>query len=121
MADGTLAGLSWNRVDASGSLPARSMRRGGRWLTLTWAEVGERVRDAALALPALGRKTGEAVALVSRRRAHRVWADCIVLRAARLTARTHSTSSRSTAGSARRGAGPGGASMEESPWPRMSC
>lgn len=74
MADGTLAGLSWSRADASGSLPAHSMRRGGQWLTLARAEVGERVRDAAQALPALGGKRGEAVALSAPSRAERVWA-----------------------------------------------
>lgn len=119
MADGTLAGLSWSRADASGSLPAHSMRRGGQWLTLARAEVGERVRDAAQALPALGGKRGEAVALSAPSRAERVWADCTILPAAPLTTPTHSTSSRSTACGARRGAASGGASMEESLWPPM--
>lgn len=79
MADGTLAEISWSRADASGFSPAHSMRRGGRWLTLAWAEVGGRVRDAAEALPALGGKRGEAVALSARNRAERVWADCTPL------------------------------------------
>ncbi len=121
MADGALAGLSWSRVDASGSLPAHSMRRGGQWLTLARAEVGERVRDAAQALPALGGKRGEAAALSARNRAERVWADCTTRLAGPLTAFTHSTSSRSTACGARRGAARGGAHMEESLWLPMSC
>jgi len=66
MADSTLACMFWSRVDGSGALPAHVVKRGGRWLTLTWAEAGERVASAAQALLALGRQKGEAVVLLSR-------------------------------------------------------
>ena len=75
MADSTLAHMFWSRVDESGALPANVVKRWGRWLTLTWAEVGERVASAAQALLALGRQKGEAVALLSGSRAEWVWAD----------------------------------------------
>ena len=46
MADSTLAHMFWSRVDESGALPAHVVKRGGQWLTLTWAEVrGLLVRD----------------------------------------------------------------------------
>ena len=75
MADSTLAHMFWSRVDESGALPAHVVKRGGRWLTLTWAEAGERVANAAQALLALGGQKGEVVALLSRSRAEWVWAD----------------------------------------------
>lgn len=85
MADSTLARMFWSRVDGSEALPAHVVKRGGRWLTLTWAEAGEAVASAARALLALGRQKGEAVALLSGSGAEWVWADFAILSAGCIT------------------------------------
>ena len=91
MTDSTLAHMFWSRVDESGALPAHVVKLWGRWLTLTWAEVGERVASAAQALLALGRQKGEAVALLSGSRAEWVWADFAILSAGCITVPIFST------------------------------
>jgi len=91
MADSTLAHMFWSRVDESGALPAHVVKRGGRWLTLTWAEAGERVASAAQALLALGRQKGEAVVLLSGSGAEWVWADFAILSAGCIAVPLYST------------------------------
>ena len=91
MADSTLACMLWRRVDESGALPAHVVKRGGQWLTLTWAEAGERVANAAQALLALGRQESEVVAVLSRSRAEWVWADFAILSAGCITVPIYST------------------------------
>ena len=75
MHDDTLAKMFWSRVEQSGDRPAQQSRRDGAWTTLSWREVGEAVREVALGLLALGRRTGDAVALLSQSRAEWVQAD----------------------------------------------
>jgi long-chain acyl-CoA synthetase len=75
MAAETMARMFWSRVEESGAMPAQQFKRGGAWLTLTWREVGEIVREVALGLLALGREKGDAVALLSASRAEWVQAD----------------------------------------------
>jgi long-chain acyl-CoA synthetase len=79
MSDENLGQMFWSRVDKSEGLPAQMVRRGGEWDTLTWAQVGEIVRELALGLLALGRKPGDAVALLSQSRAEWVQADFAIL------------------------------------------
>ena len=85
MADDTLARLFWSRVDKSGDAPAQQFKRGGKWETLTWRQVGEIVREVALGLLALGRQKGEAVALLSASRAEWVQADFAIFSAGCMT------------------------------------
>jgi long-chain acyl-CoA synthetase len=73
--------MFWNRVAASGPLPAQMLKRGGSWQALRWDEVGEVVRELALGLLALGREPGDAVALLARSRAEWVQADFAILSA----------------------------------------
>ena len=84
-ADETLGRMFWARVERSGGQPAQMVKRGGRWHTLTWAEVGERVRELALGLLALRRIRGETVALLSRSRAEWVQADFAIISAGCVT------------------------------------
>jgi long-chain acyl-CoA synthetase len=81
MADDTLARMFWARVERSGSGPAQQYKRGGRWHTLSWREMGEIVREVATGLIALGRKPGDAVGILSASRAEWVQADFAIFTA----------------------------------------
>jgi long-chain acyl-CoA synthetase len=85
MADETLAQMFWSRVERSAERPAQQVKREGAWRTLTWREVGEIVREAALGLIALGRERGDAVALLSASRAEWVQADFAIFSAGCVT------------------------------------
>jgi len=79
MAEDTLARMFWSRIDRSGDRPAQQFKRDGTWQTLTWRQVGEIVREAALGLIALGRRPGDAVGLLSASRVEWVQADAAIL------------------------------------------
>jgi long-chain acyl-CoA synthetase len=85
MADETLVRMFWGRVASDADRPAQMIKEKGRWQTLAWSQVGETVREIALGLLALGRRRGEAVALLSRSRAEWVQADLAILSAGCLT------------------------------------
>src|SRR5262245_14892961 len=85
MARETLARMFWSRVEESAPLPAQQFKRDGAWVTLTWREVGDIVREVALGLVALGREKGDAVALLSTSRAEWVQADFAILSAGCIT------------------------------------
>ena len=85
MADETLARMFWGRVASDADRPAQMIKEQGRWQTLDWSRVGETVRELALGLLALGRRPGEAVALLSRSRAEWVQADLAILSTGCLT------------------------------------
>ncbi|HEV8617651.1 MAG TPA: long-chain fatty acid--CoA ligase [Methylomirabilota bacterium] len=91
MAEDTLAGMFWSRVEKSGSQPAQMFKQGGAWKTLTWREVGEVVRDVALGLIALGRQKGETIALLSASRAEWVQADFAIFSAGCITVPVYPT------------------------------
>jgi long-chain acyl-CoA synthetase len=78
MTQDTLAKMFWNRVERSGDRPAQQAKRGGTWTTTTWKDVGQSVRELAAGLLALGRKKGDAVAILSASRAEWVQADFAV-------------------------------------------
>jgi long-chain acyl-CoA synthetase len=90
-AEDTLARLFWSRVETSSRLPAELVKRGGRWEPLTWGQVGEIVREAALGLIALGRRPGESVVLLSASRAEWVHADFAILSAGGVTVPIYAT------------------------------
>ena len=85
MADDTLARMFWSRVDKSADRPAQQQKRGGAWVTITYREMGEVVRELALGLIALGRQKGDAVALLSSSRAEWVQADFAIFSAGCIT------------------------------------
>ncbi len=78
MAQDTLARMFWSRVAASADRPAQQFKQAGAWQTLTWRQVGEIVEELALGLLALGRRPGEAVAILSASRAEWVQADMAI-------------------------------------------
>jgi long-chain acyl-CoA synthetase len=83
--DETLTRMLWARVAESAGRPAEMVKAHGRWRTLVWREVGDAVRELALGLLALGRRRGEAVAILSRSRAEWVHADFAILSAGCIT------------------------------------
>jgi long-chain acyl-CoA synthetase len=85
MADETLARMFWSRVEAGGDRPAQMIKAEGRWRELAWSQVGDTVRELALGLLALGRRPGEAIALLSQSRAEWVQADFAILSTGGLT------------------------------------
>ena len=85
MAEKTLATMFWDRVERSADRPAQQRKRGGKWETLTWREVGEASRELATALIALGRKRGAAVGVLSASRAEWVQADFAIFSAGCVT------------------------------------
>ncbi len=89
--DESLGRMFWSRIERSPSLPAQMVKRDGEWHTLTWAEVGEIVRELALGLLTVGRKPGDAVALLSQSRAEWVQADFAILSTGSITVPIYST------------------------------
>ena len=85
MPDDTLARIFWSRVDRSGDRPAQQFKQNGAWVTITYRELGEVVREVALGLIALGRQRGDAVALLSASRAEWVQSDFAILTAGCVT------------------------------------
>jgi long-chain acyl-CoA synthetase len=91
MAEDTLARMFWSRVEKSADRPAQQIKQGAAWTTLTWREVGDRVREVALGLIALGRTRGDAVALLSASRAEWVQADFAIFSAGCITVPVYPT------------------------------
>ena len=85
MAEDTLARLFWSRVDRSGDRPAQQFKRGATWVTITYRELGEIVREMALGLLVLNRQQGDTVALLSGSRAEWVQADFAIYAAGCVT------------------------------------
>ena len=85
MANETLARMFWDRVERGGDRPAQQFKKDGTWVTSTWRQVGDTVREVALGLIALGRQRGEAVALLSASRPEWVQADFAILSAGCIT------------------------------------
>ena len=91
MATDTLARMFWDRVERSGDRPAQQFKHGADWKTITWREVGDVVREAALGLIALGREKGDMVALLSASRAEWVQADFAIFSAGCVTVPVYPT------------------------------
>ena len=85
MAETSLARMFWNRVEKSAPRPAQQLKQPKGWKTLTWREVGEAVREIASGLVALGRRPGEAIAILSTSRAEWVQADFAIFSAGGVT------------------------------------
>ena len=87
----TLGAMFWSRVEKSSDRPAQMLKRHGAWMTLTWREVGEVVRELALGLIALGRQPGETIGLLSTSRAEWVQADFAIFSAGCVTVPVYPT------------------------------
>jgi long-chain acyl-CoA synthetase len=85
MARETLAQIFWDRVEKSADRPAQQFKVDGAWRTITWRQLGEIVQELALGLVALGRRKGDAVALLSSSRAEWAQADMAIFTAGCVT------------------------------------
>ena len=85
MSEQSLARMFWNRVEKSAGSPAQKFKEQGAWKTLTWREAGNAVREVAVGLVALGRRPGDAVAILSASRAEWVQADFAIFSAGCVT------------------------------------
>ncbi|MBW1880206.1 MAG: AMP-binding protein, partial [Deltaproteobacteria bacterium] len=70
--------LHW-RIALTPDAPAFEYRADGKWLPLTWAQSGQRVRHLACGLHALGLGKGERCAILSNTRMEWVLADLGIL------------------------------------------
>ena len=75
----SLGALFWGRVAESGARVAQRVKVDGTWQEVSWAALGQEVRDIALGLIALGRQPGDAVGILSQSRAEWVRADFAIL------------------------------------------
>ena len=87
----TLARMFWSRVERSGSEPAEMVKNRAGWQVLKWSEVGQAVRELAIALLALGVRAEDRVAILSRNRAAWVHADFAIFSAGAITVPIYST------------------------------
>jgi long-chain acyl-CoA synthetase len=85
MAQDTLARMFWDRVEKSSDRPAQQFKADGTWKTITWRQLGDVVQEVALGLIALGRRKGDAVALLSSSRAEWAQADMAIFTAGCVT------------------------------------
>jgi long-chain acyl-CoA synthetase len=79
--DSTLLSVYAETADANGDSEAHRWEAGGEWQSLTYREVRERVRDAALGLAAAGFQPGEFAVIWSRNRSEATIADYAVMHA----------------------------------------
>ena len=75
MIEATLPKMFWSRVERSADRPAQTFKQGATWVTWSYRQVGDAVREIATGLLALGRQPGEAVGILSATRAEWVQAD----------------------------------------------
>ena len=83
--------MFWSRVGTDGPQPAQLVKHGASWTTLSWTQVGDRVREVALGLLARGRQRGDAIALLSASRAEWVQTDFAILSAGCVTVPIYAT------------------------------
>ncbi len=71
----SLPAMVWARVRADGGRPILREKQRGIWRTVTWAELGERMRAIAQGLRAIGFKPGEVACVLAETHAEWVYAD----------------------------------------------
>jgi hypothetical protein len=87
----TLTALFWDRVETAPTSTRSWSNADGRWHRLAWRDVGTIVRELALGLLALGRRPGDAVAILAASRAEWVHADFAILSARGVTIPIYAT------------------------------
>ncbi|MDP3938758.1 MAG: long-chain fatty acid--CoA ligase [Deltaproteobacteria bacterium] len=85
MEERTIPQMFRNRVATYGDRAAQKVKRGGRWVDISWNEHDAIVREIALGLIALGLQKGEKVALLSNSRPEWVSCDLAILSAGGVT------------------------------------
>src|SRR5262245_12366900 len=81
----SLGRMFWDRVALSAQRPAQRVKVGGAWRDVSWEALGEEVRQVALGLMALGRRPGDTVGILSKRRGEWVRADTAILSSGGIT------------------------------------
>ena len=74
-----LANMFWERVNLTPDRVGQKYKQDGKWVELTYKEVGEKVRKFALGLLALGMKKGDKLSLLSENRPEWLWTDFATL------------------------------------------
>ena len=81
----TMVDVFNRQVERLSANSAMRVKQHGQYTDITWAEVGQRVRDFSLGLICLGMRRGDHVALLSRNRPEFVFADLAILSAGAVT------------------------------------
>ncbi len=87
-----VARLFLDRVEQTPGRPAYRFPDGEAWTSLTWAETGDRVRDVAAGLVALGVAAGQRVAIASGTRYEWIVADLAIMCAGAATTTVYPSS-----------------------------
>ncbi len=87
-----VARLFLDRVAATPTRPAYRFPDGDGWTSVTWAQTGDRVRDVAAGLVALGVESGQRVAIASGTRYEWIVADLAIMCAGAATTTVYPSS-----------------------------
>ncbi|MGI8652621.1 MAG: AMP-dependent synthetase/ligase [Geodermatophilaceae bacterium] len=87
-----VARLFLDRVEQTPERPAYRFPDGADWTSVTWAETGDRVRDVAAGLVALGVEAGQRVAIASGTRYEWIVADLAIMCAGAATTTVYPSS-----------------------------
>jgi len=79
VSDKNLATLFQNRIYRHGSLVGMSYKQDGRWLELSWHEIGQRIKELGRALLFQGVEPGHRVAVYGENRPESAWVDLATL------------------------------------------
>jgi long-chain acyl-CoA synthetase len=89
----TVPQLFLQRVAGYGDRVALRRKRLGRWWETTWREYGQRVREVAAGLIALGLRRGESVSIIAENRPEWLFCDLGVIAAGGMAVGVYTTSS----------------------------
>ncbi|MDQ3477232.1 MAG: AMP-binding protein, partial [Actinomycetota bacterium] len=87
-----VARLFLERVEQTPGRPAYRFPQGDGWTSITWAQTGDRVRDVAAGLVALGVEAGQRVAIASGTRYEWIVADLAIMCAGAATTTVYPSS-----------------------------
>src|SRR5262245_3551967 len=87
----SVAKLFWDRVAATPDIEAFRKPTGDGWTSYSWREVGDRVRDLAAGLLALGIRQEDRVAIASATRVEWIFADLAIMCAGAATTTVYPT------------------------------
>jgi len=85
--------LFFRQVDRYGGRVALRRKELGRWRQITWREYGQRVREVAAGLIALGLRRGDCVSIIAENRPEWLYCDLGIIAAGGMTAGIYTTSS----------------------------
>lgn len=89
----TVPRLFWRQVARHGNRVALRRKELGRWREISWREYGQRVREVAAGLTALGLRRGECVSIIVENRPEWLYSDLGIMTAGGITVGIYTTSS----------------------------